>query len=70
MGRGIERRASKMAAYWNPHLQKSKQAQQRWAAAATGQEVAILGAGRLMDVDLDKLAKSYKTLWLVAILFT
>lgn len=65
MGRGIERRASKMAAYWDPHLQQSKLAQQRWAGVATGREVAILGAGQLMDVDLDALAKSYQTLWLI-----
>ncbi len=65
MGRGIERRATKMAAYWGPHLERSKQAQQRWASASTGREVAILGAGRLMDVDLDALGKSHKTLWLI-----
>ena len=65
MGRSIERRATKMAAYWDPHLQRSKQAQQRWASASTGREVAILGAGRLMDVDLDALGKSFQTLWLI-----
>ena len=65
MGRGIERRATKMAAYWDPHLQCSKQAQQRWASASTGREVAILGAGRLMDVDLEALGKSFQTLWLI-----
>ncbi len=65
MGRGIERRAKKMAAYWDPHLQRSKQAQQRWALATTGREVAILGAGRLMDVDIDALGKSFQTLWLI-----
>lgn len=54
-----------MTAYWNPHLKSSKNAQQRWASGCSGQEVAILGAGRLLDVAVDPLSQSFKRLWLI-----
>ena len=62
---GIERRASRLQAYWKPHLELSKAAQKRWLETAAGKEVAVLGAGRLMDVATDALAKNFDNLWLV-----
>ena len=48
-GLGIESRSRKLAAYWGPHQESTRAAQQRWDAR--GHRLAVLGAGRLLDFD-------------------
>lgn len=50
-GLGIETRARKLAVHWQPHLDASRAAQQRWISEGhpNGGRLAVLGAGRLLD---------------------
>lgn len=57
MGLGIERRTRELGLYWGPHLEESKRAQRDWDAS--GGSVAVLGAGRLADVDSSSLAARF-----------
>jgi hypothetical protein len=56
MGKGIEARYKRCAAWWRPHLELTKSFVS--SAARPGERLAVLGAGRLFDLDLDALLKS------------
>lgn len=53
MGRGIESRYERCSEYWEPHLRFTREFIQRNSYLA--QRVAVLGAGRLLDIDLPAL---------------
>ncbi len=53
MGLGIERRFARCAAWWAPHLSCSREFIARYSYPASS--IAVLGAGRLLDVDLQRL---------------
>jgi hypothetical protein len=53
MGRGIESRYERCSEYWEPHLRFTREFIQRNSYPA--QKVAVLGAGRLLDIDLPAL---------------
>jgi len=65
MSLGIERRSRELSIHWTPHLEASKSAQARWSRDADGGCVSILGAGRLMDVNIEALALRFARLHLV-----
>ena len=62
MGKGIEARYSRCSAYWTPHLECTR----RFIAEHTqpGGRLAILGAGRLLDIDLKKLIPQFSEIHL------
>jgi hypothetical protein len=53
MGRGIESRHVRCSEYWQPHLKATRDFIRRNTRSA--KRVAILGAGRLLDIDLPRL---------------
>lgn len=53
LGLAIKRRARRLAAFWDPHQLRTKQAQARWEAS--GGTLTVLGAGRLLDFHRDAL---------------
>jgi hypothetical protein len=67
VGRGIERRARRLAVHWEPHLAMSKRAGRRWMdqAADLRGTLAVLGAGRLLDFDAEGAAAHFGGLLLV-----
>ena len=62
MGKGIEARYARCKGYWEPHLQCTRAFIE--AYAQRGGRLAILGAGRLLDVDLAKLLPRFSEIHL------
>lgn len=53
MGRGIERRARQLPGYWSEHLDRTSRAVESWVHGLHGDAtLLVLGAGRLLDLDL------------------
>ena len=65
MGLGIEYRARRLAPFWAEHLARTRAAQARWAATATGEWLTVLGAGRLLDFNGPALLPRFAHLRLV-----
>lgn len=59
MGLGIEARYSRCKGHWDKHLELSKRFI-RESLDRGGDSCAILGAGRLLDIDLSHLCERYK----------
>jgi hypothetical protein len=57
MGKGIEARYARCSSYWEPHLECTRQFISEHVQP--GGRLAILGAGRLLDVDLRKLIPQF-----------
>lgn len=57
MGKGIESRHHRCAGYWEPHLRCTRSFIESHMRA--GGRLAILGAGRLLDIDLGALLPSF-----------
>ncbi len=57
MGLGIEARYERCKAHWSKHLQLSKVFQRRALIGLEGARIAVLGAGRLLDLDTETLAE-------------
>lgn len=53
MGHGIESRYARCAEYWEPHLRLTREFVQR--NSYPSKRVAVLGAGRLLDIDINSL---------------
>lgn len=66
MGLGIEYRATYLREAWAPHLNKTKEIQKSFLAD-TGmvETILVLGAGRLLDIDLASLSEKAKRVVLV-----
>ena len=62
MGKGIEARYARCSSYWEPHLECTREFIE--AHVQPGGRVAILGAGRLLDVDLKKLLSQFSEIHL------
>ncbi len=62
MGKGIESRYSRCSSYWEPHLECTRDFIE--AHVQPGGRLAILGAGRLLDVDLKKLLTQFSEIHL------
>lgn len=62
MGKGIESRHARCAGYWEPHLRCTREFID--AHARGGGRLAILGAGRLLDVDLGALLSRFSEIHL------
>lgn len=62
MGKGIEARYSRCATYWEPHLACTRVFVE--SHIEPGGRLAILGAGRLLDVDLKKLIPQFSEIHL------
>lgn len=62
MGKGIEARYARCSSYWEPHLECTR----HFIAdhVQPGGRLAILGAGRLLDVDLKKLIPHFSEIHL------
>lgn len=61
MGLGIAARAKRCAAAWGPHLHLCKAFQdEAMRRFSHGGSIAVLGAGRLLDVDLQRLASHFQ----------
>jgi hypothetical protein len=63
MGRGIEDRFSRCKKWWEPHLACSRDFIQMYLPK-TSSSIAVLGAGRLFDLDLELLLKRSQTVHL------
>lgn len=63
-GLGIAEREKKLRKYWEPHLERTKAAQRRWAENLSGIDLAVLGAGRLFDLAADALPARFQRLLL------
>lgn len=57
---GIQARYNRCKEYWTKHLELCKNFQRTELLDAAGDSLAILGAGRLYDVDLGFLAQKFK----------
>ena len=64
-GLGIEKRARRLRKFWEPHLERSKAAQRRWIAEVAGVDLAVLGAGRLLDFAADTLPSRFQRALLI-----
>jgi hypothetical protein len=62
MGKGIQSRHARCAGYWEPHLRCTREFID--AHAHGGGRIAILGAGRLLDVDLGALLSRFSEIHL------
>jgi len=62
MGRGIEARYARCAEWWAPHLRYSRDFIR--ANGVPAKKVAVLGAGRLLDIDLSQILSSCQELHL------
>ena len=62
MGKGIEARYSRCSTYWEPHLACTRAFIE--SHIEPGGRLAILGAGRLLDVDLKKLIPQFSEIHL------
>lgn len=62
MGKGIESRHARCAGYWEPHLRCTRDFINAYAKG--GRRLAILGAGRLLDVDLGTLLPRFSEIHL------
>ncbi|RMG41287.1 MAG: hypothetical protein D6719_08830 [Candidatus Dadabacteria bacterium] len=60
MGFGIEARYSRCRKYWRPHLNLSRLFVNSLIEVPGGSSLAVLGAGRLYDIDLKELSKKFK----------
>jgi len=60
---GIEARAERAARWWRSHLSISRELGLAWLAG--GEQLVVLGAGRLLDVDAEQLTSRYKEVHLV-----
>ena len=58
MGEAITSRHKRCRGRWTPHLACSKAFIQKHLSTASHDRVAVLGAGRLLDVDIESLLKS------------
>jgi hypothetical protein len=65
-GLSIEERAARLAGHWAPHQERSRAAQSRWLGdpAAGGIDLAVLGAGRLLDFAAGPCASRFRR-WLL-----
>jgi len=65
-GLGIEERARKLRRFWASHLERTKAAQKRWIDESDGGiDLAVLGAGRLIDFANDALAPRFQRLLMI-----
>lgn len=55
MGRGIQARHERCRAWWEPHIRCTREFIER--SVPPSSSVAVLGAGRLLDLDLDLLSE-------------
>lgn len=61
MGQGIDRRSKHARTYWKKHLDLSKEFQTRSIEESSKNlNIAVLGAGRLLDVDQEYLRNNFK----------
>ena len=67
MGFGIEARAKRCAKFWKGHLELSREFQRGAFADCHGGSVAVLGAGRLLDIPLEFLVERFDAVFLVDI---
>ncbi len=69
MGLGIESRHEKFGRYWQSHIEACRSQQQLWLASQTKPSreasLAILGAGRLLDVAFKDLEKHFAQIALI-----
>lgn len=66
MGEGIGARYKRCKRWWQPHLEMTKSfVKTSLAGREEGSSIAILGAGRLLDVDVDWLLSSFNKIFLV-----
>lgn len=61
-GLSIDERTRRLRAHWSPHHERSRAAQRRWEAV--GEDLAVLGAGRLHDFDVATLTPRFRRLLL------
>lgn len=64
-GLGIEARARRCARYWKPHLDLSRSFIQRTLEGSNPSTLLVLGAGRLLDMPLDSLPPSVRSVHLL-----
>lgn len=62
MGKGIESRYVRCSSYWEPHLECTRDFIE--AHVEPGGRLAVLGAGRLLDIDLKKLLPHFSEIHL------
>lgn len=62
---GITRLRERHAAAWRQHAEANKQLLRRAAELSSGRHVTVLGAGKLYDIPLQKLAERYAQVTLV-----
>lgn len=62
MGIGIKARHARCQLWWEPHLQCCREFIER--SLEPGQTVAVLGAGRLLDIDILNLASKFERIYL------
>lgn len=62
MGKGIESRYARCSSYWEPHLECTRDFIE--AHVEPGGRLAILGAGRLLDIDLKRLIPQFSEIHL------
>jgi len=62
MGKGIESRYARCAQFWEPHLRCTKAFVERHIIP--GGRIAVLGAGRLFDIDLPQLLAKFSEIHL------
>lgn len=65
MGFGIEARYLRCKQYWKRHLEYCKDFQRKSVASCKGGSVAVFGAGRLYDLNLDVLRENFNTIHFV-----
>jgi hypothetical protein len=63
MGRGIEARYARCHQWWERHLEYSREFIARHLPP--GEKVLVIGAGRLLDIDLDLLRERYREIHLL-----
>ncbi len=61
MGLGIQARFNRCRLEWAPHLRCSREFVERATREVSGGEVAVLGAGRLLDIDIDVLTQRFSS---------
>lgn len=63
MGVGIEQRFERCRPYWGKHLDATKEFERTCVSMPpNGSSIAVLGAGRLLDLDLETMARMFQTI--------
>ncbi len=64
MGFGIEARYRRCKPYWRRHLENCLEFQRRFLTDTKQESLAVLGAGRLYDIDVSALCHHYRDIFL------